>query len=287
MSKRTIAIIVGGGVLALFLLGIIVSIAAGGSVPGLTHIEPGNIGLVLDVYKGDLEHQSMLAGTHFQGPLERVIEVPTMQRTISLTDSDLDSNGAQEQDAVEVNTASNLLRVDVSCQYHIDPDKAADLWRSYHDQFEDLQNFEYTSLEPAVKEAVNYAMGDMDTTTALTTVGKQLAEQESLQSLNDEWSPRGIVFSNFMIRSVEPDDQSKALLSSTLTETQAIDNAKLGLEQQKIDNATEIQAAETDAKVNQLENSTLTDLYVQDQLLSRVTKVYIPSDQLTGILKSK
>jgi hypothetical protein len=127
----------------------------------------------------------------------------------------------------------------------------------------------------------------MDTTTALTTVGKQLAEQESLQALNDEWSPRGIIFSNFMIRSVEPDDQSKTLLSSTLTATQAIDNAKLALEQQKIDNATEIQSAEADAQVNRLENSTLTDLYVQDELLSRVHNVYVSSNQLTGMLNSK
>jgi hypothetical protein len=180
-----------------------------------------------------------------------------------------------------------MLRVDVSCQYHIDPNKAADLWRSYHDQFEDLNNFEKISLEPAVKEAVNYALGDMDTTTALTTVGKQEAEIESLKTLNDEWEQRGIVFSNFMIRSVEPDAESKNLLSSTLTQTQAIDNAKLALKQQKIDNATEIQMAQTDAKVNQLQNSSLTDLYVQDQLLSKVKKIYMPSNMLTELLKSK
>jgi hypothetical protein len=264
-----------------------ISVMSGGTMPGFTHIDPGNIGLVLNVYKGDLEKNEMSAGTHYQGPFERVIEVPTMQRTISLTDSDLDSSGNPEKNAVEVNTASNMLRVDVSCQYHIDPYKAADLWRSYHEQFEDLQNFEYTSLEPAVKEAVNYALGDMDTTTALTTVGKQKAEQESLQALNDEWQPRGIIFSNFMVRSVEPDDQSKGLLSSTLTETQAIDNAKLGLQQQKIDNATEIQMAEADAKINHLENSTLTDLYVEDQLLSKVHQVYLPSNKLTGIFDNK
>jgi hypothetical protein len=287
VSKRTLTI-AGSVVATVVVLTIIIfSVIGGGSVPGITHIDPGNIGLVLNVYKGDLEPQPMSAGTHFQGPMERVIEIPTMQRTISLADSELDQNGNQVQNAVEVNTASNMLRVDVSCQYHIDPNKAADLWRSYHDQFEDLHSFEYISLDPAVKEAVNYAVGDMDTTTALTTVGKQLAEQESLQALNDEWSPRGIIFSNFMIRSVEPDDQSKTLLSSTLTATQAIDNAKLALEQQKIDNATEIQSAEADAQVNRLENSTLTDLYVQDELLSRVHNVYVSSNQLTGMLNSK
>ena len=287
MSRRTLII---RGVLALAVLGmigIIFSVVSGGAIPGFTHIDPGNIGLVLDVYKGDLEARPMSAGTHYQGPFERVIEIPTMQRTISLTDSDLDSDGNQVQNAVEVNTASNMLRVDVSCQYHIDADKAADLWRSYHEQFEDLQNFEYVSLQPAVKEAENYAMGDMDTTTALTTVGKQEAERESLQSLNDEWVPKGIVFSNFMIRSVQPDDQSKNLLASTLTETQAIDNAKLALEQQKIDNDTEIQMATADAKINQLQNSTLTDLFVEDQLLSRVHQVYLPSNKLTGIFDSK
>jgi regulator of protease activity HflC (stomatin/prohibitin superfamily) len=287
MTKRTKIIGVVAAIVVVFLLVNAVSVIVGGSAPGLTHIDPGNIGLVLNIYKVDLESSPMSAGTHFQSPFERVIEIPTMQRTISLTDSDLDQNGNQVQNAVEVNTSSNMLRVDVSCQYHIDPDKAAGLWRSYHEQFENLDNFEYVSLEPAVKEAVNYSIGDMDTTTALTTVGKQKAEEESLLSLNDEWEPRGIVFSNFIIRAVEPDDQSKALLSSTLTETQAIDNAKLGLEQQKIDNATAIQMAEADAKINQLENSTLTDLFVEDQLLSQVHQVYLPSDKLAGIFGTK
>jgi len=29
----------------------------------------------------------------------------------------------------------------------------------------------------------------------------------------------------------------------------------------------------------------LTDLYVQDQMLGRVKKVYLPSDELMGVLK--
>jgi len=34
--------------------------------------------------------------------------------------------------------------------------------------------------------------------------------------------------------------------------------------------------------VNRLQNAALTDLYVQDQLLSRVKRVYLPSDMLMG-----
>ena len=201
-----------------------------------------------------IEHDLMPAGTHWQGLWETVIEVPTAQRTLSLTHAD-------PAGAVQVNTASNMLQVDVSAQYRIDPEKADDLYRAYQDQFADLGQFEAINLEPAIKGAVNYAIGDMDTATALTTVGKQQGEQEALKTLNDEWAGRGIVFSNLMIRGIEQDQASKDLLSTTLSKMQEIDNARLALQQQGFDNQTLIQQATAEAKVNRLQNSTLTDLY--------------------------
>lgn len=284
MSKRTTGIAAAGLGLAAAAGFLIFSLAAGGHVAGPTHIEPGNIGLVLDTYTGNLEPKYMSAGTHFNGPWETVIEVPTMQRTISLTNSDHDSSGAVESRAVQVNTPTNMLTVDVGCQYHIDPDKADDLWRKFHEQFENLDEFEAIQLEPAVKEAVNYSMGDMDTMKALTTAGKQETEQQALKLLNDEWQPQGIVFSNFMVRGVQQDAETQKLLSSTLAMQQQISNAQLALQQQKIDNETLLQQARADAKINVLQNSTLTDLYVQDQELGHVKKLYLPSKDLMGLL---
>ena len=244
---------------------------------GPTHIAPGNVGLVIDNYHGTIEKDLMPAGTHWQGIWETVIEVPTAQRTLSLTNAD-------PTGAVQVNTASNMLQVDTSAQYRIDPDKADDLYRAYQDQFADLRQFEAVNLEPAIKGAINYAIGDMDTATALTTAGKQKAEQEALKTLNDEWGARGVVFSNLMIRGIEQDQASKDLLSTTLSKMQEIDNARLALQQQGYDNQTLLQAATAEAKVNHLQNSTLTDLYVQDQELGQVRKLYLPSDQLMGML---
>jgi hypothetical protein len=125
----------------------------------------------------------------------------------------------------------------------------------------------------------------MDTATALTTAGKQRAEREALKTLNDEWSPRGIVFSNLMIRGIEQDQESKDLLATTLAKMQEIENAKLALQQQRFDNATLLQQANAEAKVNRLRNATLTDLYIQDQMLGRVKRLYLPSDELMGMLK--
>ncbi len=283
-SRRTTMIAAFGIGLAVIVGFSLFSLSAGGHVAGPTHIEPGNIGLVLDTYTGDLEPKYMAAGTHYNGPWETVIEVPTMQRTISLTNTDKDSAGNVEARAVEVNTPTNMLTVDVSCQYHIDPDKADDLWRKFHEQFENLDEFEAIQLEPAVKEAVNYSMGDMDTMKALTTAGKQETEQQALKLLNDEWEPQGIIFSNFMVRGVEQDEETKKLLSSTLAMQQQISNAQLALQQQRIDNETLLQQARADAKINQLQNSTLTDLYIQDQELGQVKKMYLPSKDLMGLL---
>ena len=265
------------GILGLVLLGgflfLNLSLQRGGHMAGPTHIAPGNVGLVIDNYHGTIEKDLMPAGTHWQGIWETVIEVPTAQRTLSLTSTD-------PTGAVQVNTASNMLQADVSAQYRIDPDKADDLYRAYQDQFADLHQFEAVNLEPAVKGAINYAIGDMDTATALTTAGKQNA----LKTLNDEWGGRGVVFSNLMIRGIEQDQASKDLLSTTLSKMQEIDNARLALQQQGFDNQTLLQQAMAEATVNRLQNSTLTDLYVQDQELGQVRKLYLPSDQLMGLL---
>ena len=284
MSKRTKAIGAFGLVLAAVVAYLVFSLSVGGHVAGPTHIEPGNIGLVLDTYSGNLEPHYMSAGTHYNGPWETVIEVPTMQRTISLTNNDKDAAGNVTSRAIQVNTPTNILTVDVSCQYHIDPDKADDLWRKFHEQFENTDEFEAIQLEPAVKEAVNYSMGDMDTMKALTTVGKQETEQQALKLLNDEWAPQGIVFSNFMVRGIEQDEETKKLLSSTLAKQQEISNAQLALQQQQIDNETLLQQARADAKVNRLQNSTLTDLYLQDQELGQVKRMYLPSKDLMNLL---
>lgn len=276
-SGRTKFLGILGLLVMAFVLYLFISLSIGGHMAGPTYIAPGNVGLVIDNYHGQVEHALMPAGTHWQGIWETVIEVPTAQRTISLTN---DAGGA-----VQVNTISNMLQVDVSAQYRIESDKADDLYAAYQDQFADLQNFEAVNLEPAVKGAINYAIGDMDTATALTTVGKQRAEQQALQTLNDEWQPRGIVFSNLMIRGIEQDQASKDLLATTLGKMQDIENAKLALQQQQFDNETLLQQAEADAKVNRLQNSALTDLYVQDQMLGQVKRMYLPSDELMGMLK--
>ena len=262
------------GVLAIW------SLLTGGRTPGLTHIDPGNVGLVLNVWTGQVETRLMPAGTHWQGATEQVIEVPTSQRTISLTSTD---NSGKEP--VQVNTSTNMLTVDLSCQYHIDPYHARDLYNKYQDQFEDLNAFEDINLEPSVKEAVNYAIGDMDTATALTTVGKQEAERECLAALNQEWAPQGIVFSNFMIRGIDQDAQSKELMSTTLTKMQDIANAQIALQQQVIDNQRTIQEATADATVNRLQAASLTDLYVRDQVLGRVKTIYVSSKDILGVIK--
>lgn len=282
-SPRTRSIGIVGGVAILFFLFLITSLNIGGHMMGPTHIDPGNVGLVIDNYHGVIERNLMPAGTHWQGPWETVIEVPTAQRTISLTSADENGNGGGG--AVQVNTITNMLTVDVSVQYQITADHAANLYHSYQDQFADIENFERVNLEPAVKGAVNYAIGDMDTATALTTAGKLQAEAAAKKMLNDEWAPRGITFSNVMIRDINQDQASKDLLATTLQKLQDIENAKLALQQQQYDNQTLLMQAASEAKVNRLRNSTLTDLYVQDQLLGRVKKIYLPSDELMGMLK--
>lgn len=277
LSGRTKLVGIVGLIALAVVLFLFVSLRAGGHMAGPTYIAPGNVGLKINNYHGTVESALMPAGTHWQGVWETVIEVPTAQRTISLT--------SQEKDPVQVNTISNMLQVDVSAQYSISAAKVRDLYGAYQDQFSDLNRFEAGNLKPAVKGAINYAIGDMDTASAMTTVGKQKAEQDALKTLNDEWEPRGIVFSNLMIRGIEQDQASKDLLSTTLGKMQEIENAKLALQQQKFDNQTLLQQATAEAKVNRLRNAALTDLYVQDQMLGQVKKLYLPSDELMGMLK--
>jgi hypothetical protein len=268
---------VGAVITALFLF-LIVSVNVGGHMAGPTYIAPGNVGLVIDNYRGSLESGLMPAGTHIQGIWETVIEVPTAQRTLSLERHS--GNDGRGDESVLVNTASNMLSADVTVQYSIDGTKANDLYNSYQDQFADIHTFERVHLIPAVKEAINYAIGDIDTADALTAAGKERAAISALKLLQTEWAPRGIDFHNLLIRGIDLDQESKNLLSQTVEKQQQIDNARLALQQQQIDNQTLLQKAQTDATINRLQDSTLTDLYVQDKLMDRVHTVYLPSDDI-------
>ncbi len=255
------------------------SLSRGGHMPGPTYIAPGDVGLRIDNYRGVTEEALMPSGVHWQGIWETVIEVPTMQRTISF--DGMGENGT----AIDVNTSSNMLTADVTVQYAIRGDKATALYTDYQDTFADLIQFERVNIRPAIKEAINYAVGDLDTAAAMTTAGKTKAEQQALAMLQKEWGPRGIDFRNLLIRAVEPDAQAKDLLSATTAKMQDIENAKLTLQQQQIDNKTLIQDALAEAQINKAKNSALTDLYIQDKMLERVDTIYLPSDQVMGLLK--
>jgi hypothetical protein len=270
--------IVGIGVVgtALFL---IISLGRGGHMPGPTYIAPGNVGLRIDNYRGIIEDVLMPSGVHWQGIWETVIEVPTMQRTLAF-----DGQG-ENGTAIDVNTSSNMLTADVTVQYSIRGDRAKVLYTDYQDTFADLEDFERVNIRPAIKEAINYAVGDLDTAAAMTTAGKTKAEQQALSMLQKEWGPRGVDFRNLLIRAVEPDAQAKELLSATTAKMQDIENAKLSLQQQEIDNKTLILAATAEARINKAKDSALTDLYIQDKMLERVDTVYLPSDQVMGIFK--
>jgi coenzyme F420-reducing hydrogenase alpha subunit len=178
-----------------------------------------------------------------------------------------------------------MLSADVTVQYNVRGDKAKALYTDYQDTFAELGQFEIVHIRPAIKEAVNYAMGDLDTAEAMTTEGKTKAEQQALSRLQNEWGPRGVDFHNLLIRAVEPDAQAKALLSATTAKMQEIENAKLSLKQQEVDNQTLIQTAEAEARINKAKDSALTDLFIQDKLLQRVDTIYLPSDQIMGMLK--
>ena len=274
-------IVVGiGAALLAFFAFCLVSLNQGGHMAGPTYIAPGNVGLVIDNYNGVVEKTLMPAGTHFQGVWETVLEVPTAQRTISL-ERHADGTGG----GVLVNTASNMLEADVTAQYSIRSDKVGDLYGSYQDQFAEIGLFEEVHLIPAIKEAINYALGDTDTADAMTAAGKERAASAALKALETEWAPRGIDFHNLLIRGIDLDDESKALLSETVEKQQQIDNARLTVQQQQIDNKTILQKANADATINRLQSATLTDLYVQDKLLERVQTVYMPSSEILGMLK--
>lgn len=277
-SKTGCLSVIGIGIVGTVLF-FIVSLARGGHMPGPTYIAPGNVGLRIDNYKGKVQDTLMPSGVHFQGIWETVIEVPTMQRTLSF-----DGQG-QNTAAIDVNTSSNMLTADVTVQYSVRGDMAPLLYMDYQDTFADLEQFERVNIRPAIKEAVNYAMGDLDTAEAMTTAGKTKAEIQAIAMLQKEWGPRGIDFRNLLIRAVEPDAQAKDLLSATTAKMQDIENAKLSLKQQEIDNKTLIQSATADARINRARDSALTDLYIQDKMLERVNTIYLPSDQIMGILK--
>ncbi|MBC7808148.1 MAG: SPFH domain-containing protein, partial [Akkermansiaceae bacterium] len=144
---------IGGAGIGLFAAFLLISLARGGHMAGPTYIAPGNVGLRIDNYQGRTQDTLMPSGVHWQGMWETVIEVPTMQRTLSFDSS---------TGPIDVNTSSNMLTADVTVQYSVRGDKSPALYQDYQDTFADLEKFERVNIRPAIQEAVNYAMGDLD-----------------------------------------------------------------------------------------------------------------------------
>src|SRR4028118_1193538 len=85
VSRRTKVVGVLGLLALLAVVYLMTSLKAGGRMAGPTYIAPGNVGLRIDNYRGQIKSDLMPAGTHWQGVWETVIEVPTSQGTTRLT----------------------------------------------------------------------------------------------------------------------------------------------------------------------------------------------------------
>lgn len=271
----------GGVMLLLLVVFTIVSVSSGGHMPGPVYVSPGNVGVVVNTYSGKIAESLLPAGLHWQGMFDVVYEVHTQQRTVSF-----EHNSKSEADsAIAVNTASNMVTVDATAQYNIRADLAKALYADFRDSFSNMEDFENRQIRPAIIEAINYAVGDLDTADAMTSAGKTRAEAEALKYLQEEWGPKGVEFRSLFLRSVDLDEETKNVLNQTTTKLQEIENAKLALKQQKVDNQTTINNAKAEARINRAQDASLTDLYVQDKLLERVDTIYMPSDEIMGMIK--
>jgi regulator of protease activity HflC (stomatin/prohibitin superfamily) len=169
------------GVLAFIGLAIVGLIAVVLLFNCVTRIGTGNVG-VLTLF-GRVTNETLGEGMHFINPLKTVNEMSIRSVTVKESASTPSSEGL-------------MMSLDTSLIYHLNPDRAADVFQKLGPKYEDV--VVENTLRSAIREATASHSANALYSGERDTVAKQIYEK-----LVSELAPRGMVVENVLLRDIQ------------------------------------------------------------------------------------
>ena len=146
-----------------------------------TTVGAGEVGVV--TLFGKVTGEVLDSGLHFVNPLKSVHKITVRTQSV--------------KESAEVPSSEGLvMKLDTSVVYHVNPGKAADIYRELGPEFEAV------IIEPTVRSAVREATASHGANTLYSSAREEVAQQ-ILASLVAQLKPRGIEIEQVLLRDIQ------------------------------------------------------------------------------------
>ena len=171
----------GGGMVRLIALGILGLVLVIVLFNSITRVGTGHVG-VLTLF-GRVTGESLAEGMHVINPLKTNNELSVQTQSVKESASVPSSEGL-------------MMSLDTSLIYHLNPDRAADVFQKTGSDYEDKL------VEPMLRAAIREATAS-HTANALYTGEREMVAKQILDQLTTQLNQRGITVENVLLRDIQ------------------------------------------------------------------------------------
>ncbi len=217
-------------------------------------IQPGEVGV--QTLFGKIQPGALTEGLNFVNPLVDVkhFDVKTQNYTMSAVHDEGDKAG---DDAIRVLTADGLeVVIDLSVLYHIIPEKAPDILRNIGTDIRDK------IVRPVSRTKIRDNAVFYDAV-ALYSSKREEFQVKIFQAIEKEFSERGLVLENLLIRNIQLPESVKQSIESKINAEQDAQKMRFVLDKERQEAERKRVEAQGISDYQRILTSTLTDKLIQ------------------------
>lgn len=217
-------------------------------------ISPGEVGV--QTLFGKVQSGILTEGLNVINPLVEVVhfDVKTQNYTMSAVHDEGDNEG---DDAIRVLTADGLeVVIDLSVLYHMVPDKAPDILRTIG------RDIKGVIVRPVTRTKIRDNAVYYDAV-ALYSAKREEFQQKIFQAIEKEFTDRGLVLENLLIRNIQLPESVKQTIESKINAEQEAQKMKFILDKERQEADRKRVEAQGIADYQRILTSTLTDKLIQ------------------------
>lgn len=203
----------------------------------ITTIPTGYVGIKTRF--GQVQNDVIQEGLNTKVPfIEKIVKIDCRTKKIEKT---------SESSTKDMQTVSTTVAVN----YSVNKDTANQLYREVGTEFEDI------IINPAILESIKSAMAQY---TAEELITKRAEVSSKIQeTLGKKITNKGFNITEFNITNIDFSEEYNKAIEAKAVKQQEVFTAQAELEKQKIQNQKEIEIAEKDARVMELQNAQITE----------------------------
>ncbi|MBU6340200.1 MAG: prohibitin family protein [Bacteroidetes bacterium] len=259
------------------MLGIFV-IILGFSTSCFVQIQPGEVGV--QTLFGKVQPGVLTEGLNLINPLVDVVrfDVRTQNYTMSAVHDEGDQQG---DDAIRVLSSDGLeVVIDLSVLYHTVPDKAPDILRTIG------LDMKGVIVRPVARTKIRDNAVFYDAVSLYSTKREEF-QQKIFQSIEKEFTERGLVLENLLIRNIQLPESVKTTIESKINAEQEAQKMRFVLDKEKQEAERKRVEAQGISDYQRILTSTLSDKLLQYEQIKAQKEIATSSNAKVIIMNGK